>query len=129
MRRIRHSPDEAGVGANGVLDRRLFLRGGAGTALALGALSSGSRAKAEMLKVEPWMKEPGSPFVGYGQPSRFEDKVVRVATNPPNAPGTGATRTPLHRLSRTITPNGLHFEPRHSSLPDIGPPVPRLLRH
>jgi sulfane dehydrogenase subunit SoxC len=90
MRRIRHSSDEPAVGANGLIDRRLFLRDGAGTALALGALSSGSPAKAE--KVAPWMREPGSPFVGYGQPSRFEDKVVRVATNPPNAPGTGATR-------------------------------------
>jgi sulfane dehydrogenase subunit SoxC len=129
MRRIRHSPDEPAVGANGLLDRRLFLRGGAGTALALGALSSGSPAKAEMLKVEPWMREPGSPFVGYGQPSRFEDKVVRVATNPPNAPGTGATRTPLHRLSGTITPNGLHFERSHSGIPDIDPNVHRLLIH
>ncbi len=75
------------------------------------------------------MREPGSPFVGYGQPSRFEDKVVRVATNPPNAPGTGATRTPLDRLSGTITPNGLHFERSHSGIPDIDPNVHRLLIH
>src|SRR5262249_5337156 len=62
-------------------------------------------------------------------PSRFEDKVVRVAANPPNAPGTGAARTPLHRLNGTITPNGLHFERSHSGIPDIDPDAHRLLIH
>jgi len=75
------------------------------------------------------MKVPGSPFVGYGQPSRFEDKVVRVAANPPNAPGTGAARTPLHRLNGMITPNGLHVERSHSGVPDIDPDAHRLLIH
>ena len=35
--------------------------------------------------MEPWMTEPGAPFVGYGQPSRFEAKVVRTFAS---APGT-----------------------------------------
>src|SRR5207237_2605936 len=65
----------------------------------------------------------------YGAPSRFEDKVVRVWANPPNAPGTGAARTPLHRLNGTITPNGLHFERSHSGIPDIDPDAHRLLIH
>jgi sulfane dehydrogenase subunit SoxC len=75
------------------------------------------------------MTIPGSPFTPYGQPSRFEDKVVRVAANPPNAPGTGAARTPLHRLNGTITPNGLHFERSHSGIPDIDPDAHRFLIH
>ena len=54
---------------------------------------------------------------------------MRVAAKPPNAPGTGAARTPLHRLNGTITPNGLHFERSHSGIPDIDPDAHRLLIH
>jgi sulfane dehydrogenase subunit SoxC len=96
---------------------------------AAGGIALTDAASANTLTVEPWMKVPGSPFIGYGQPSRFEDKVVRVAANPPNAPGTGAARTPLHRLNGTITPNGLHFERSHSGIPDIDPDAHRLLIH
>lgn len=120
-------PAHEAVGANGLLDRRLFC---AGAALAIGGIVTPKvAASSEPLRVEPWMKVPGSPFVGYGQPSRFEDKVVRVAANPPNAPGTGAARTPLHRLNGMITPNGLHFERSHSGIPDIDPDAHRLLIH
>jgi sulfane dehydrogenase subunit SoxC len=130
MRRHSRSPIHETVAANGLLDRRLFLRGGTGAALALGGiLPSDVAASNEPLRVEPWMRVPGSPFVGYGQPSRFEDKVVRVAVNPPNAPGTGAARTPLHRLNGMITPNGLHFERSHSGIPDIDPNAHSLLIH
>jgi sulfane dehydrogenase subunit SoxC len=124
------SPNQEAVAANGLLDRRLFLRGGAGAALAIGGIVPPNvAASREPLRVEPWMKVPGSPFVGYGQPSRFEDKVVRVAANPPNAPETGAARTPLHQLNGTITPNGLHFERSHSGIPDIVPDAHRILIH
>src|SRR5262245_31190068 len=115
------------VAGNGLLDRRLFLSGGAA---AMGGIAWPTAASsAEGLPVAPWMKIPGSPFVGYGQPSRFEDKVVRVAANPPNALGTGAARTPLHRLNGTITPNGLHFDRSHSGVPDIDPDAHRRLIH
>src|SRR6201982_2545443 len=109
--------------AGGLLDRRIFLTG----ALAAGTLSSS--AGAEPLTVAPWMSIPGAGFTPYGQQSRFEDKVVRVWANPPNAPGTGAARTPLHRLNGMITPNGLHFERSHSGIPDIDPDAHRLLIH
>src|SRR5438445_3221548 len=125
MTRIRHPPvgrDTLRAGG-GLLDRRIFLASG----LAAGTL--GSSARAETLSVAPWMTTPGSPFTPYGAPSRFEDKVVRVWANPPNAPGTGAARTPLHRLNGTITPNGLHFERSHSGIPDIDPDAHRLLIH
>jgi len=129
MSRTFGSPEQDTVAANGLLDRRLFLSGGATAALAMGGIGTTTAARSEALRVEPWMKLPGSPFVGYGQPSRFEDKVVRIAANPPNAPGTGAARTPLHRLNGTITPNGLHFERSHSGVPDIDPDAHRLLIH
>src|ERR1019366_251803 len=105
------SPTSDNVAGNGLVDRRLFLAGSAA-----GVAFPGPAAAGE-LAVEPWMKTPGAPFVPYGQPSRFEDKVVRVGAAPPNAPGTGATRTPLHLLNGAITPNGLHFERSHSGVP------------
>jgi sulfane dehydrogenase subunit SoxC len=75
------------------------------------------------------MKEPGSPFAGYGRPSRFEAKVVRTFASAPGTAGTGSSRTPLQRLNGTITPNGLHFERHHSGIPDIDPDAHRLLIH
>src|SRR5215469_11859458 len=125
MTRKRRAPidSEDFRAAGGLLDRRIFLTG----ALAAGTLSSS--AGAEPLTVAPWMTIPGSPFTPYGHPSRFEDKVVRVWANPPNAPGTGAARTPIHRLNGMITPNGLHFERSHSGIPDIDPDAHRLLVH
>jgi sulfane dehydrogenase subunit SoxC len=97
-------PFELGnVAGNGLVDRRLFLSGAAAAGAAASGIAFPEPVSADALAIESWMKVPGSPFVGYGQPSRFEDKVVRVAANPPNAPGTGAARTPLHRLNGTIT--------------------------
>ena len=119
-------PDQA-VG-NGLLDRRgLLATAGSGSVAAL--LTRPTVAAAGELALEPWMREPGSPFVGYGQPSRFEEKVVRVSTTAPGTTGTGASRTPHHLLDGTITPNGLHFERHHSGIPDIDPDAHRLLIH
>lgn len=80
-------------------------------------------------QAEEILPKPGTPFVAYGVPSRFEDRVVRTYANPPNAPGAGAARAPLHRLQGMITPNGLHFERSHSGAPDIDPDRHRLLIH
>jgi sulfane dehydrogenase subunit SoxC len=128
--RLSTTGDGDVAAGNGLLDRRLFLRGGAA---AVGGGVSGlglsAPAAAEPLTVAEWTKEPGAPFDGYGQPSRHEAKVVRVATNPPNAPGTGASRTPHQFLSGMITPNGLHFERSHSGIPDIDPAAHRFLIH
>jgi len=119
-------PDQA-VG-NGLLDRRgLLATAASGSVAAL--LTRPTVAAAGELALEPWMREPGSPFVGYGQPSRFEEKVVRVSTTAPGTTGTGASRTPHHLLDGTITPNGLHFERHHSGIPDIDPDAHRLLIH
>jgi sulfane dehydrogenase subunit SoxC len=112
---------------NGLLDRRRLFAVAATASTA--ALISRPATAAGELAVEPWMQEPGSPFVGYGQPSRFEAKVVRVFASAPGTTGTGASRTPHHLLDGTITPNGLHFERHHSGIPDIDPDVHRLLIH
>src|SRR5262245_2605834 len=88
------------VAGNGLLDRRLFLTGGTALASAAGLAGMGAgRAEAETLTVAPWMKTIGTPFSAYGQPSKFESKVVRTWAAPANAPGTGSARTPLHMLT------------------------------
>jgi sulfane dehydrogenase subunit SoxC len=113
---------------NGLLDRRALLAAGAFLSGA-GAIAARPALGAAELSVEPWMTEPGAPFVGYGQPSKFEAKVVRTFSSAPGTTGTGASRTPLQRLNGTITPNGLHFERHHSGIPDIDPDTHRLLIH
>jgi sulfane dehydrogenase subunit SoxC len=133
MRRIQTDTALGNAAGGGLLDRRLLLGTGAllGFIPGIGEFGLVSRASAETspLTDPEWSKTPGSPFVGYGQPSKFEAGVVRTPTNPPNAPGAGAAWAPLHRLHGTITPNGLHFERSHSGIPDIDPDAHRLLIH
>jgi sulfane dehydrogenase subunit SoxC len=114
--------------ANGILNRRVFLEG-AFVAAAAGAGST--TAGAESLPVPNWMKQPGAGFSAYGQPSRFESKVVRTVAPPANpaTQGIGTARTPLQLLTGMITPNGLHFDRSHSGTPDIDPDQHRLLIH
>jgi sulfane dehydrogenase subunit SoxC len=118
---------------NGILDRRIFvqhtlLASAAGVAAAPAIITA---AGAEPLAIAPWMKTPGADFTAYGQPSRFENKVVRVAPPAPNpaTPGIGTARTPVQLLTGMITPNGLHFDRSHSGTPDIDPEAHRLLIH
>ena len=114
---------------NGMLNRRVFLEG-AFVAAATGAAGA-TMARAEPLAVPRWMKQPGAALTAYGQPSRFESKVVRSLPPPPNpaTTGIGVARTPLQLLNGTITPNGLHFDRSHSGTPDIDPDQHRLLIH
>ena len=63
------------VAGNGLLHRRMFLAGGAA---AKGAGAAVSQAGAAPLAVESWMKIPGTGFNGYGQPSKYEEKVART---------------------------------------------------
>src|SRR5882762_6901025 len=117
------------VAGNGLLHRRLFLTAGAAAAAAVASAALPNPAAADALPVEPWMKVPGSGFVGYGQPSKFESKVARTFASLPGTTGTGAARTPHHLLDGMITPNGVHFERSHSGIPDINPDTHRLLIH
>src|ERR1700732_4511709 len=79
--------------------------------------------------VEAWSKIPGAPFNGYGQPSKYEEKVARTWASAPGTGGTGSSRTPHHLLNGMITPSGLHYERSHSGVPDIDPEQHRLVIH
>jgi sulfane dehydrogenase subunit SoxC len=128
MRRKKQSTQALdAVAGNGLLDRRIFLTGGAVAAASVAMPDK--TLGAEALAVEPWMKTPGSPFVAYGQPSRYANKVARIFASLPGTTGTGTSRTPHHLLDGMITPNGLHFERHHSGIPDIDPQAHRLLIH
>jgi len=111
--------------ANGLLDRRAFLRGGA----ALAAAMTGYAAKAEPLAEPPWGKEPGELVPPYGGPSKHEKSAVRTLSNPKGEPRTQHARTPHHLLQGTATPNGLHFTISHAGNPEIDPERHRLAIH
>jgi len=119
-------PETEHVAGNGLMHRRMLLAGGVA---AIGAGAMASPAGAETLPVEPWMRIPGSPFVGYGQPSKYEQKVARTWAAVAGTTGTGSSRTPHQLLTGTITPSGLHYERHHSGIPDIDPDAHRLLIH
>src|SRR6187397_2948308 len=116
-----HAADLNNVAGNGLVHRRMFLMAGTAAAASIPSTALPNPAAAEALPVEPWMKLPGSGFVGYGQPSKYEDKVARTWNTAPGTTGTGAARTPHHLLNGMITPNGVHFECSHSGIPDINP--------
>ena len=126
MVRKTHPKSGDPAAGNGILSRRIFLEG----ALVVGATGAGlSCGSADPLTVQPWMKVPGPGFAGYGQPSLFESKVVKVFPPPPNPAGVGSSRTPLHLLEGMITPSGLHFERSHSGIPEIDPDQHQLVIH
>src|SRR5499427_2498770 len=125
MKEMSRSESEQ-VAGNGLLHRRVFLAGGAA---AMGAGAMVNQAGAAPLAVEPWMKIPGAPFNGYGQPSKYEEKVARTWASAPGTGGTGSARTPHHLLTGMITPSGLHYERSHSGIPDIDPDAHRLVIH
>src|SRR3954452_24942466 len=90
------SSDETLAAENGLLDSRGFLAATSAIAGAMGSAALPAPASAQELSVDPWMKVPGAPFVPYGQPSRFEEKVVRTWSTVPGTTGTGAAPTPPH---------------------------------
>lgn len=130
MKKTQFDPDLATAAAgNGLLDRRSFVRGGSAFAAAFTGYTFTRPAAAEALTDDPWSLAPGHHVAApYGQPSRFEGKVVRTISNPSGAPGGGGARTPLHLLQGTITPNGLHFLVSRG-VPDVDPGKHRLVIH
>src|SRR4029434_9193814 len=114
--------------------RRDFLARSAGI---MGAAATGLVAKPAQAQsaaspaVPPWMQTMGTPMRGYGNPSKFEGKVLRVAASAyaQVTPGAGASRSPLPSFAGTITPSGLHFERHHNGVPEIDPAQHRLLIH
>ena len=120
------------VAGNGLLDRRFFLKQGIAMfgASGLAALSASSAQAADLPPMSPGMQFPGAGMSGYGNPARYENKVIRtLIQSKPGTTGSGASRTPIDALDGMITPNGLHFERHHSGVPDIDPDQHRLLIH
>ena len=97
------------VAANGLLDRRAFLRGGAALAAGVSGYALTGTVGAEALRDDPWSLAGGAVSPGYERRSRFEDKIARTLSNPTGEPRTSHARTPHHLINGTITPNGLHF--------------------
>ena len=114
------------VAGNGLLHRRLFLKGGAAV---LGASSLGLMTAATAKELPPWMRAPGRPLSGYGGRSPYEEHVQRHVLAATGTDGAGGSWTPLEALEGMITPNPLHFERHHSGIPDIDPDQHRLLIH
>lgn len=109
------------VAGNGLLSRRLLLGLSLGGAAA-SASSSLLGAEATRFVIPEWSKKPGPGPSAYGQPSPFTAGIQRDPGRAnPLYPGGGASRTPLHQLRGTITPNGLHFERHHAGVPAIDP--------
>jgi sulfane dehydrogenase subunit SoxC len=118
------------VAANGLLDRRTFLRGGAAMAAAITSYTVTKPAAAEPLADDPWSRTPGTGHAPYQQRSRYEEKAVaRLLDNPKGELRTERARTPHQRVNGTLTPNGLHFVIVHGGVPDIDPDQHRLVIH
>src|SRR5262249_36391216 len=130
-RKVKSLSPPLPVAGNGLLDRRALLGRGiafAGAATTAGVTSLISAA-AEPLTNGPWSLGPGLPVPPYGQPSKFEQKVVRTLSNPKLEPRGSAARTPHHLLNGTITPNGLHFVIARGGETEVDPDKHRLVIH
>lgn len=117
-------------------ERRNFLRSSA-TAVA-GVLAGGAglaSAQQQNSNLPPnipqWTKTPGA-LTGsklYGQPSPFEEDVVRLLPPDQKQYNSLWTRTPWQDLDGIITPNGLFYERHHNGIPTINPAEHRLMLH
>ncbi len=116
--------DEEPIAGGGLLHRRHLLVAGFASTGALGA-SPGLAATGSPV----WMKEPGAPLSGYGARAPSTEPIQRIITRTTAFDGSGSSRTPLHLLEGTITPNGLHFERHHNGIPAIDPARHELLIH
>ena len=129
------------VAGGGLLHRRALLRRGlvfasasTGTAFAAAAESGGAPSTDQVVAhasgdFPAWMRTPGEPFSGYGQPSKHENQIVRRIGSNRLAPGNGVSWTPLEDLEGFITPTGLHFERHHNGVPAIDPAQHTLTIH
>jgi len=123
---------------DGQIERRQFLKrtlGAVGVASlplpisqALAASNGGGNLAPN---VPEWTLTQGEPILSppYGQPSRFEDDVVRTPTDLTPTKTSSWSFTPLQDLNGTITPNGLVFERHHGGVPDIDPEQHQLMLH
>jgi sulfane dehydrogenase subunit SoxC len=113
------------------LNRRQFLQQSAALITGTASVGVATGAAAQGLAGQPWEHVYGGAFTGYGQPSRFEQPVMRHIGRPYGdlAPGTGAALAPIESLEGIITPSSLHNIRSHSGTPDIDPKQHQLLLH
>ncbi len=117
------------VAGNGLLNRRHLLGLGLAGAASLAAQPL-LAAEAPTIVTPSWSKVPGRDLSGYGYPSTFAQGLQRLTGAPnPLLPGGGASRSPLHLMQGSITPNGLHFERHHAGIPEVDPAQHRLVIH
>src|SRR5438132_9513876 len=121
-RLVRDLDSLPAVAGNGLLSRRVLLGRGLALAGAVGGATTAlTSASAEPLKDDPWSGHQGSNVPVLEVPSRYEDRVKRILSNPNGEPRTQHARTPHQFLNGTITPNPLHFVIIHNGTPDIDP--------
>jgi sulfane dehydrogenase subunit SoxC len=117
--------------ANGLLDRRFFLRSAAAGATA--ALTAPKLLAQAVGEGQPEsILKPGYSSEDYGTPARYEIERGVHRTTFPVAKGRTMKPgglTPHHLLRGTITPSGLHFELNHQGIPDIHPEQHELVIH
>lgn len=123
---------------DGQIERRQFLKRSLGVAAAASlplpvsqALAASNGGGNLAPNVPEWTRSQGAPILSpaYGQPSRFEDGVVRTPTDLTPTTTSSWSFTPLQDLTGTITPNGLVFERHHGGVPDIDPEQHQLMLH
>ncbi len=116
------------VAANGLLDRRSFLKGGAIT-FGSGSLGLLTASPSSATDWPNWMTKPGTGLSEYSHRSSYESHILRKTAPLLGTDGSGSSRTPIQYLQGTITPNNLHFERHHSGIPEIDPEQHKLLIH
>ena len=114
--------------------RRFLAQGAAAAAGILAGSGTPGRGRADAAAppgIPDWMKEPGADVGSqtYGQPSRFENDLIRNVPKGLKQYTSASSRTPLQDLDGILTPNGLFYERHHGGIPDIDPAQHRLLIH
>ncbi len=116
--------------------RRDFLLNGvkliSGTAVAASVGNVFANEKSLPPNVPTWTRSLGRGVVSvpYGQPSKFEDDVVRRTVSWLTAdPISSISMTPLHEMKGIITPSGLVFERYHAGVPEVNPDEHRIIIH
>ena len=116
--------------------RRKFIKGAlasVGGALTASSLPLGAADTSNLPpNVPSWQRKLGRGVgvVPYGQPSSYEQEVIRRTVPWLTADNIASISfTPLHELKGIITPSGLVFERYHAGVPDINPDEHRLMIH
>ena len=122
------------VAGGGLVDRRSFLLAGASFLAVSSAAPAHALEDAGDARIgagfPDWMKSPGRPDVGYGQPVSYERHIQKKPQEVvPEVSGFTMWHTPIESQRGAITPNGLHFGIHHNGIPDIDPARHELLIH